>query len=293
MFYKLPDFNYYRPKTLKEALILVSELNDFKILAGGTDLIIDMRIKRYVPRNIIDISSINELKYIVDEGDRVRIGALTTLQELLESRIIKDKLLLLAEAIESMASWQIRNLATIGGNLCNASPAADTAPPLLVYEAKVKVRSLKGEREIPISKFFLGPRKTALEKNEILTEIVVPYVKNVGTAFMKLGRRKAFTLSVVSVATLVSVNGDSFAEARIALGAVAPTPIRAYTVESYLKGKKVGLDVISEGAKLVLKDISPISDVRASAEYRKDMSVVLTRDALVKSLERLGLRIMR
>ncbi len=289
MYYRLPSFNYYKPKSLREALHTISELDDYKILAGGTDLINDMRIKRYLPKNIVDISAISELKYIIDEGSRVRIGALTTLQEIAESDVVRKKLPLLAETVENMASWQIRNIATIGGNLCNASPAADSPLPLLVYEATLVLVSKDGKREVPIEKFFLGPRKTVLRKGEILYEIVVPCYDGVGTSFIKLGRRNAFTLSVVGVATMVKVSNGVFEDVRIALNSVAPTPIRAHSVEEFLKGKKVSIDVINEGAKHVRKDISPISDVRASAEYRADMAVVITRDSLIKSLSMLGI----
>ena len=291
MFYRLPEFNYYRPTTLKEALYLLSELEDVKILAGGTDLLIDLRIRRYRPRNIIDISRLKELKYIIDEGDKVRVGSLITLQELIESPIIKSKAPLLAEAAYNMSSWQIRNIATIGGNLCNASPAADTAPPLMIYEAKLKLISIDGERTIPITKFFKGPRKTELRSNEILAEIEIPYIKGMGSSFVKLGRRDAFTLSVVAIATAVSVKDSKFNDVRISLNAVAPTPVRAYTAENYLKGKDVTIDEIRKAAELVLKDISPISDVRASAEYRKEMSILLTVDSMVKSLNRLGIEV--
>ena len=291
MFYKIPRFNYYRVKTLDEALELIDKLDDFKVIAGGTDLVMDLRIGRYKPRNIVDISNIRELDYIVDEGDKIRIGALTKLQEILESPIVKTKAPVLAEAIYQMASWQIRNIATIGGNLCNASPAADTAPPLMVLEAQLKLASKTGTRTVPITEFFLGPRKTVLKKNELLTEIIIPYEKDVGASMIKLGRRNSFTLSVVAVAALVKVEDNKFKDVRVALNSVAPTPVRAKSVEKSLIGKEVTLENIEEAAKLVVNDISPISDVRASAEYRKEMSIILTRDSLIKSLERIGLRI--
>ncbi len=293
MFYRLPEFNYYKTSTLREALELIDRLDDFKVIAGGTDLVMDLRIGRYKPRNIIDISEVKELNYIVDEGDHIRIGALTRLQEIMESPIVKAKTPVLAEAIHQMASWQIRNIATIGGNLCNASPAADTAPPLMVLEAKLKLISRNDERIVPITEFFLGPRKTVLRKNELLAEIIVPYEKDAGTSMIKLGRRTAFTLSIVAVATLVRVENGKFKDVRVALNSVAPKPIRAKSVENALKDKEVSLEVVEEASKLVVNDISPISDVRASAEYRKEMSIILTRDSLLKSLERIGYRIER
>ncbi len=291
MFYRIPRFNYYRVTSLEEALKLVNELEDFKVVAGGTDLVMDLKIKRYLPKNIIDISRVKELDYIVDDGDRIRIGALTRLQEIVDSPIIKEKAYVLAEAVNQMASWQIRNIATIGGNLCNASPAADTAPPLYVLNAELKLVSVEGERIVPVTKFFHGPRKTELRRNELLAEIILPVEKDAGASAIKLGRRTAFTLSIVAVATLVKVKDNRFTDVRVALNSVAPTPVRAPSVEKALTGREVSLEAVEEAAKLVVNDIKPISDVRASADYRREMSVVLTRDSLLKSLERIGIKL--
>jgi len=292
MFYRLPQFKYYKPRTLDEALKLLNELDEAKVIAGGTDLLIDMRIGRYRPKNIIDINDLNELKYIVDDGDWIRIGALTRLQELIDSEIVREKLPILYEAVYHMASWQIRNRGTIGGNLCNASPAADTAPPLMVLEAKLRVISIEGEKTIDVREFFLGPRKTILKRNELLKEIMVPVYKDYGYSYMKLGRRNSFTLSIVSVASLVKVEDNVFSDVRIALNSIAPTPIRAFSVEKYLVGRKVTIDSIKAASKLVAKDISPITDIRATAEYRRDMAIVLTYDALKVALKRLGIEFL-
>jgi len=292
MFYRLPQFKYYKPRTLDEALKLLNELDEAKVIAGGTDLLIDMRIGRYRPKNIIDINDLNELKYIVDDGDWIRIGALTRLQELIDSEIVREKLPILYEAVYHMASWQIRNRGTIGGNLCNASPAADTAPPLMVLEAKLRVISIEGEKTIDVREFFLGPRKTILKRNELLKEIMVPVYKDYGYSYMKLGRRNSFTLSIVSVASLVKVEDNVFSDVRIALNSIAPTPIRAFSVEKYLVGRKVAIDSIKAASKLVAKDISPITDIRATAEYRRDMAIVLTYDALKVALKRLGIEFL-
>ncbi len=292
MFYRLPQFKYYKPRALDEALKLLNELDEAKVVAGGTDLLIDMRIGRYRPKNIIDINDLNELKYIVDDGNWIRIGALTRLQELIDSEIVREKLPILYEAVYHMASWQIRNMATIGGNLCNASPAADTAPPLMVLEAKLRVISIEGEKTIDVREFFLGPRKTILKRNELLKEIMVPVYKDYGYSYMKLGRRNSFTLSIVSVASLVKVEDNVFSDVRIALNSIAPTPIRAFSVEKYLVGRKVAIDSIKAASKLVAKDISPITDIRATAEYRRDMAIVLTYDALKVALKRLGIEFL-
>ncbi len=291
MFYRIPEINYFRASTLEEALELVSKLESVKVLAGGSDLLIDLKIRRYEVKNVVDISGIKELNYIEDRGDHVAIGAATKLQDIVESPVIAAKAPVLAEAVNEMASWQVRNVATIGGNLCNASPAADTAPPLLVLNARLRLVSLEGEREVPITEFFLGPRKTVLRKGELLREIVVPYERGAGASFIKLGRRNAFTLSVVAVATLVKVRNGIFDDVRVALNSVAPKPVRAVSVEKFLKSREVSMSAIEEGAKRVLQDISPISDVRASADYRKEMSVVLTKESLLRSLERAGVKL--
>jgi carbon-monoxide dehydrogenase medium subunit len=185
-----------------------------------------------------------------------------------------------------MGSLQVRNLGTIGGNLCNASPAADTAPPLLVLNAKVKVRSINKQRLVPLQEFFMGPGKTTLTPEEILTEVQIPLIKPTGNSyFIKFGRRNAFTLSIVSVATLVKVENGVFDDIRIALGSVAPTPIRASKAEEHLIGHKVNEQVIDDGVNVVANEVKPISDVRASAEYRRDMAYVLTKRAISLSLQ--------
>jgi len=291
MFYRIPEVNYFRASTLEEALELISKLESVKVLAGGSDLLIDLKVRRYEVKNVVDISGLKELNYVEDRGDHVAIGAATKLQDIVESPVIAAKAPVLAEAVNEMASWQVRNVATIGGNLCNASPAADTAPPLLVLNAKLRLVSLEGEREVPITEFFLGPRKTVLRKGELLREIVVPYERGAGASFIKLGRRNAFTLSVVAVATLVKVRNGIFDDVRVALNSVAPKPVRAASVEKFLKSREVSLSAIEEGAKRVLQDISPISDVRASADYRKEMSVALTKESLLRSLERAGVKL--
>ncbi len=291
MYYRIPEINYIYAMSLDEALELVEKLDDYRLLAGGTDLIIDMKIGRAKPKNVVDISRISDLKFIKDEGNYVRIGSLVTLQELVESPIIRGKAPVLSMAANEMASWQIRNMATVGGNLCNASPAADSAPPLMVLNAKLVLASKKGEREIPITQFFKGPRKTELRKDELLKEIVIPYEEGSGQYYIKLGRRNAFTLSVVSVAALVKVDDNRFSDVRIALNSVAPTPVRSRSVEGALKNKEVTYEAIKKASKEVLKDISPISDVRASAEYRREMSVALTKDALIGALKQLGIEV--
>ncbi|ACL11065.1 molybdopterin dehydrogenase FAD-binding [Desulfurococcus amylolyticus 1221n] len=285
VFYRLPEIRYYRPSTLDEALKLLGELSEkARILAGGTDLVLDLKIKRYNVSDLIDISKLNELRYIIDEGDRIRIGALTSIQEIADSSVIAEKAPSLKKAADEFAYWQIRNMATIGGNLCNASPAADTAPPLLVHEALVKTASIEGERIIPITEFFKGPRQTALKPSEILVEVAIPSKPQPPWrhAYYKLGRRRGHEISVTSIAIAASIDAGVFQDIRIALGSMAPTPVRARSVEVSLKGRKVSESVIEEAVEKLSSDVKPISDVRASAEYRLHVSKALLKDMLLK-----------
>ncbi|HEU97696.1 MAG TPA: xanthine dehydrogenase family protein subunit M [Fervidicoccus fontis] len=284
MYYRLPQFEYLRPNDLHQALETIRE-GDWKPLAGGTDLLLDMKNGRQSPKKIIDISRLSELRYVRTNDSRVLIGGGSRLQELLENVIVKEKLPLLSSAIYEMASWQIRNIATIAGNLCNASPAADSAPPLLVHGARVKLISSSGSRTVPLSEFFLGPRKTVLSNNELMGEIDVPLLEGYYYRYYKIGRRHAFTLSVVSMAIAVKIENGIFSDVRIAMGSVAPKPVRALNVEKELIGKEAKTVEITKAIDLVSEDISPISDVRASAEYRMKVTKFLLKESLQESLK--------
>jgi len=289
VFYLIPELNYHKPTSLRETVELLDKLaGRARVLAGGTDLIVDLKIKRIAVSDVIDVSHLSEIRYIVDEGGKIRIGALTRIQDLADSPVIAEKVPLLKRAAEEFAYWQIRNLATIGGNLCNASPAADTAPPLLVYEAVLKAMSVEGERAIPITEFFKGPRATALKPNEILVEVVVPYNKHFATnyGYVKVGRRRGHDISVTSIAVAAWIEDGVFRDVRIALGSMAPTPVRARSVEVSLVGAKASRDVIEKAVEKLPLDVKPISDVRASAAYRLHVSKVYLRDLLLRIAER-------
>jgi CO/xanthine dehydrogenase FAD-binding subunit len=284
MYYRVPRIKYLKPRTLEEAIELLTKIRGSRVLAGGTDLLVDLKTGRVSAEALVDIGAIRELRGVEDLGDRIRIGAATRLQEIVESDVVARELPLLRNAVESMGSWQIRNLATVGGNLCNASPAADTAPPLLAYEAELVIVGPRGTRVVPITKFFTGYRRTALEEGEILKEIVIGKRAWSGWSYIKLGRRSSFTLSIGSVAVLTSTRGGVLEDVRIALGSVAPTPIRAYRAEEYLRGREVSLEVLERAAEIAREEASPIDDVRASAWYRREMVYRLTLDALKTSL---------
>lgn len=289
MMYALPDFTYLRPRNLREALEILREHGeDAKVLAGGTDLLLDMKIGRYRPKFVVDIGRIRELRYIEDSGGALRIGALTTIQDLLENPLVMKRAPLIAMAAEHFAYWQIRNAATVGGNLCNASPAADMAPPLLVYEAAMKVVGSGEERLIPAAEFFLGPRQTAIRPGELLVEVIVPYsqLNGAGLAYAKVGRRAGHDISLVAVAIALKLADNIVDDVRIALNSVAPVPIRARSVERALIGKTALPELFEEASKLVINDISPISDVRAPAEYRSYISRLLIKELLMESLRK-------
>lgn len=283
----IPEVNYFSPKNLNDALNhLDNSEGNLKILAGGTDIIPAIRTAKLVLSdniNILDIKSIENLNHITFDKKILRIGAITTLSEIVESDIVRENFSLLSDAINQIGSLQIRNWATIGGNLCNASPAADAVVPLLALDASLSLQSKEEDRVVPVSEFFIGPGKTTLKSNELLTEILIPIQKGI-SVFIKLGRRNTFTLSVISVAVFVQINENIISYIRIALGAVAPIPLRAKNTERILIGKELTKENIEEAVRTIKEEVSPISDVRASSEYRKDMSGVLVRKALTEIL---------
>jgi len=275
-------FQYYRPDNIQELLELVNKVGARgKILAGGTDLISGVRAgKITLPENVIDINRVG-LNSIDYSGGVVNVGAAAKLSDISASNIVTTRIPILAAAISEMGSAQVRNMGTIGGNLCNASPAADTAPPLLVLDSKLHIMGAGGEKVVSVHEFFLGPGKSLLSSKEVLTRIEVPMQPlDAKCAFVKLGRRKSLTLSTVCVAAIVRTKNGTFEDARIALGAVAPTPLRIRKAEESIKGKRVCEESIDEASTIVRNEVKPITDVRASEEYRREMSYELTKMTL-------------
>lgn len=278
----LPRFEYFAPSTLGDVVKLLKEHGDgARLLAGGTDLLQNMKKRITSPSAIVDLNKVLELAFIEMRGNELRIGATMRLNEIKEAQVVQEKALVLAEAIGFLACHPIRNRATIGGNLCNASPAADTAPPLLALDASVKLQGPDGEKLVLLSEFFTGPGKTVRRPDEVLREVIIP-CREGRSAFLKLGRRKGFTLSIASVAAFGAITDGKFDEVRVALGAVAPTPIRSQKVEEALKGKEISEELIEKTAELVKEEVNPITDIRASAAYRREMACVLTKRALIK-----------
>ncbi len=280
-------FEYLEPTSIDEALLMLNQRkNEAKVMAGGTDLMPLMRDKIIVPKCIVDINRLSKLEFVRESENEIRIGALTRLRTIEASLLIQERLPVLAEAAERIGSIQVRNVATIGGNLVNASPAADMAPPLLVYEAAVRLRSKTGQREIPLSEFFVGVKKVAIGDDELLTDIIVPKPSHhTGGGFLKIGNRNALTISIASAAACVTLEKPKRCKVRIALGSVASTPVRARKAEALLEGQDITDRAIREASEQVIEEIDPISDLRASAEYRREISKVLVKRTLSKAVE--------
>jgi len=286
----LPEFELVMPHSLNEALQVLSVGSPEVLpIARGTNLTVDMRSGRYEPKAIVNIEKLPELKGIRRENGQICVGGGVTIAELLKDRLVAETAPALQAACAVFANPLIRNRATVAGNIVDGSPAADTAPSLLTLDAEVELSSQAGKRALPLDEFFVHVRKTARRADELVTALRWKAPKpGTGSAFYKLGLRKADAISVVSVAVVLEVEKGVCQKARIALGSVAPRPIRAKSAEQFLLGKALSRDVFEEAAALAAQAVSPISDVRASAEYRRRMSAVLTRRMLEQAAERAG-----
>lgn len=278
----LKSFEYLKPQSLGEACLLLGTHGpEARVLAGGTDLIVRMRDRQVTPRYVIDLKGIPGIASIAvaEDGDLV-IGAGATLNAVAESTLVQGRYQILSQAAHSVGSYQVRNRATLVGNICNASPAADIAPALMALEAVVQVCGPLGDREISVGSFFAGPGKTVLGAGELVRAVRIPAIPYPSKGvYLKHSRRKAVDLAMVGVAVLV-VQKPSGPEVRIALGAVAPTPIRAPQAEDLLNRGGFGGPNLDLAAAAAAEGASPITDVRASREYRAEMVRVLCRRAV-------------
>ncbi len=274
-------YDYHQPESLEEAFELKKSIPESLYISGGTDLMVRIKKKELRPTALISLRSIPGLSGIED-GRTIRIGAMTSVSEIAKNPVLQEKHPVLVQAANALGSVQIRNAATIGGNLCNGSPAADLTPPLLVLQADVRLQNGQKSREIPLVKFFRGPGETDLSPGEILTGIMLePPEKNTNAVFMKKGRT-GMDLAAASAAVLIQMDGSRCCEARIAVGSVAPTSVRLSAVEKILKGASLSRELLDEAQKLAAESVSPITDVRSTADYRRHLTGVLVRRALVK-----------
>ncbi len=284
-------FEFFEPSSVEEAInILDKHKEHAAILAGGTDLLVRMKQKRINPKCLVNIKRIAELKAIEQDENIVRIGATATMLEIQRNNLVEKKLPILHEAIASVGSVQIRNMGTLGGNLCRASPSGDSLPPLLVLDAKVNLRDSKGTRVVPLDEFFKGPGRTVIKPNEILTEIHVPIPPSgTGMSFLKI-KRAGMDLAKVNAAALLTIKDNVVQSCGIALGAVAPTPIRIRKAEASLIGKKATDEKLAEAAQTASEEVRPYAEShrhkRSTAQYRIEVSAVLVGRALKLARER-------
>ena len=279
------EFAYFKPTTIAQTLKLLATYKKSAFLAGGTDLLNLLKEGVERPEAVIDIKGLAALRKITFAKDRLHIGGLVTFSELIESKIVQRHFPLIVETARTVASPGIRNRATMVGNICSAVPCLDSGPLLLAYEATVSLVSAAGKRNIPVTEWFLGSRKTARKPNELVSGLTIPLPKEKHAGcFVKLGRYAGEDLAQASVLTMV-LAGNRY---RIAFGSVGPVPSRAERIEALLNGKELDARLLAEAKDMVAAQISPISDLRATKEYRLHMCRVMLERALLASVERLA-----
>jgi CO/xanthine dehydrogenase FAD-binding subunit len=268
------EYDYKKPESLEEVFSLLKEYGTkATLIAGGTDVMVKIRNTKKAPEVLISLRGIKDLRYIRKNGG-YHIGALTTHRMLEQSQLVKTELSALHDGASRIGSVQIRNVATIGGNICNAAPSADTAGPLLVLDAQVVLEGPEGRRSVPLSEFFTGTYRTVRKQNEVLVEFEIPgEMEHFGSAYWKHSRRKAMNLPLLGIAVSLNLDGDTVSDARIALTVAAPTPIRAYNAEEFLKGKPLTDDVLREAGKISASPecCSPRDSLRGVAWYRREI----------------------
>ena len=280
----MKGFDYFQPGRLEEAYGLMETLGaEAGYIAGGTDILVRMKQKIIAPPALISLRRIEELARMGrDRG--LLLGSMTPLRALEKSEEIAASHPCLSQAVGSLANPQIRNVATVGGNLCNAAPSADCAPPLMVLGATLTIGGPGGERTLPVEDFFEGPGRTVLRREEILTGIAIPErVPGTGSAFLKLGRVSQ-DIAVINAAALVIMEGGVCRTCRLAVGAVAPTPLRLRGVERLVEGRRPDPELLAEVERGVRGEVNPITDVRSTEEYRREVSGVLLRRALEQAV---------
>jgi aerobic carbon-monoxide dehydrogenase medium subunit len=307
-------FEYLKPKTVDEAIALLERHGRrATLIAGGTDVMVMVKQKRMTPEALVSLRDVPGLDSIHYNGI-LKLGPMVTHRAIEKSELIRKEFSALSDAVDSLGSIQIRNVATIGGNICTAAPSADTACPFLVLDAQLKVKGSQSERMISLSRFFTGPGRTVLSHDEVLTEIQVPkLLPNTGSAYWKHQRRLALDLPILGVAVLISLDKATVTcsdflcttspisavlhrleedelvckEIRIALGVAAPTPIRAFKAENLLRGNKISDELLEEASEAAAIEAQPRDSIRGEAWYRRDMVKVLVKRMAMKSMERI------
>ncbi len=285
----VPDVQLHASATLKEATELMSRYErNARFIAGGTDVLVDLKCGRYGIDHLISISRIDDLRGVSNSPDGLRIGSLTTITELIRSPLVREACPAVLDAATQMAAPQIRNVATVGGNIACAAPCADLPPILMALDATLSIVSPTGQRSLALESFFLGPRETAIGHNELLTAVLVPPSSGrFGAAYSRFGLREGNAIAVAAVAASLKLNDNGTIEtARIVLGAVAPTPIFSQATADALIGQTPDQALFQSAAALAMAAAKPISDVRGSADYRRELIGVLTVRALETAHQR-------
>ncbi len=285
----LKNFNYLRPKTIKEACEMLQNYKDSALMAGGTDLLVEMKNGLRYHENIISLANINELSEITEDEDHIIIGAAVTHSTIVKSAILKQHYIALSEASNNVGTEQVRNIATVGGNICTGASCCDTGPVLLASNSTIELTSIKGSREIPIANFFIFHRKTAIQEGEIVTKIKVPKLKQgTGICIEKFGLRNAASISVASSVALITIKNDVCVNAKIVIGAVAPTPFISKNASKYIIGQKVSAlindsGIMEKAGETAASDSQPLTDIRGSAQYRRHLVKVLVKRTIKKA----------
>ena len=283
-------FELLEPNSIEEACRLLSQYGEeAKVIAGGTALVKLMKKRLVHPSYLVNMKGVKDLGFIREGKDRLTIGALATLREIEKSSLVRQRLQVVAEMVHTIGSVQIRNVGTLAGNLCFADPASDPAPILIALGANLKVVSLEGRRVLPLEEFFTDFYETALSRDEIVEEIQIPFLPRGSEAvYLKHTMRVAFDLAIVGVAVRLDMSSKDGVcmNSKIVLGGVGSTPVRAKKAEGLLKGKVLGDSLIPEVAVVASTEIDPIQDVRASAEYRREMIEVFVERGIKEALDR-------
>ena len=282
----LLDIKLHKPQSLREALDLLGELEDARLVAGGTDLLVDIKQGLVTTKNLVSLQDVQSLKGIWEEEGKIHVGAMVTPNDIQSDSLISQHMYALSEAARSMAATQIRSMATIGGNIASAVPSADMPPPLIAADASV-VLECGTSREVGLVEFFTGVRETVCGAGEVLVSVWIPIPPaRTGSSYQKFTLREANALAVVGVASQISLLGEKIERANIVLGAVAPTPVLALKASELLCGQIPSESLFDEAASLAAQAAKPISDIRGSAWYRKELIPILTRRSLEVAWER-------
>jgi carbon-monoxide dehydrogenase medium subunit len=283
----MPDFEYHAPGTLAEACALLAEFGEHAtVLAGGTDVLHKMKVGKLAPPHLISLKRLDEIRDIRHEPGRgIVLGALASHNAIYTSPLLQKHFLSLPMAAHTMASNQICNMGTVGGNIVNGVPSADLPPILIALNASIRLVSAAGERSMALEEFFCGAAQTVIAPGEILADITIPDQPATGSTYIKFGLRRSGALSVTGVAVSVTVEEETLQDARIVLGSAAPTVMRARNAEDFLRGKKISDELLAEAGVMAAAESRPRDSIRGSAEYRRNLVEVLTKRALRKAID--------